>query len=133
MMAAVTLAAADDVTDALDAARAAYDAGNVSTALEELSYAQSLLQALRTDGLAGFFPPAPDGWTREISTEMGPAMAMTGGGTGAEATYRRDSDQFSITLLADSPMIMAMAPMLTNPMLATASGAFKRVNSRRGP
>lgn len=121
-LAAPNISVADDVTDALDAARSAYDSGNVTVALEELAYAQSLLQAMRTDGLVAFLPPAPDGWTREVSTEMGPAMAFAGGGTGAEASYSNGDDRFTITLLADSPMIMAMAPMLSNPMLAAASG-----------
>ncbi|MEV8465857.1 hypothetical protein AB0T83_03565 [Fluviibacterium sp. DFM31] len=117
-----TPALADDVTDTLDAARAAYDDGNITAAIEELAYAQSLLQAMRTDGLAAFLPEASEGWTREVSTEMSGALAFTGGGTGAEATYSNGDQSFSITLLADSPMMMAMAPMLANPMLATASG-----------
>ncbi len=115
-------AMADEVTDALDAARSAYDAGDVGGAMDELAYATGLLQAMRADGLAAFLPEAPEGWTREVSTEMAGAMAMMGGGTGVEATYSSPEQGFSISVMADSPMLMAMAPMMANPMMLSASG-----------
>ncbi|WP_172329982.1 hypothetical protein [Mangrovicoccus sp. HB161399] len=112
----------DEVTDAIDAARKAYDAGDAGAAMDELTYAMGLLQAMRADGLAAFLPPAPEGWTRETSTEMAGAMAMMGGGTGVEATYASPGATFSISVMADSPMLMAMSPMLANPMMLSSSG-----------
>lgn len=124
--------AADDVTDSLDAARAAYDAGDLTRALEELTYAQSLLQAKRTEGFTDFLPPAPEGWARAVSTDASGAMALMGGGAQAEATYTSEAGSFTLTIVADSPMVMAMAPMLSNPMLATAAGAkMHRIGDRR--
>ena len=47
----------------LDAARAAYEAGNIQDTLEELAYAQQLVREMKTAGLVDFLPDAPDGWT----------------------------------------------------------------------
>ncbi|QDY69713.1 hypothetical protein [Qingshengfaniella alkalisoli] len=113
---------ADEVTDTLDAIRKAYDEGNISKALEELSFAQAQMQAMKADSFAQFLPEAPEGWEREISTEMSGPMMFAGGGTGAEATYRKDDESFTISLMADSPLIGMMSGLLSNPMVAMASG-----------
>jgi len=124
-------AAADEVTDTLTSAIDAYESGDVQYALEELAYAQQLLQALRAEGLTGFLPPAPEGWTREIDTEMNAGLAMMGGGTGAEATYDGDGQRITVTLMADNPMVGAMAAMFSNPMLMAASGRITRVGRQK--
>lgn len=123
--AALVLAAlpaqADDVTDALQNAITAYQDGDIRYAMEELTYAQSLLNEMQAQGLAAFLPEAPEGWTRD--TESNAGGAMMGGGTTASATYSRDRDRFTITLTADSPMLAAMAGMFGNAAMLTASGA----------
>lgn len=125
-MAALSLIAvearADDILDALDAARGAYEEGHIGAALQELSIAEALLQQQKTEGLVAFLPDAPAGWTREIDTEMAAGLAMFGGGTGAEARYSSGSDSVSLMLLADSPMITSFAGMLSNPAILMASG-----------
>jgi hypothetical protein len=122
MLAAGTVRA-DEVTDTLQSALESYEAGDVAYALEELAYAQQLMMAMKADGLAAFLPPAPDGWTMEINTEMNAAMAMMGGGTGAEGRYTNGSDSFTITLTADSPMVGMFAGMFGNAAMLAAGGA----------
>lgn len=124
-------AAADDVTDTIESALEAYRDGDVQYAIEELSYAQQLLQGMKTDSLTAFLPEPPPGWTREIDTEMNAGLAMMGGGIGAEATYSDGSDSFTLTLLADSPMVMAMAGMLNNPTVMAAAGKMVRVGRQK--
>lgn len=112
---ALTLPAqADDITDALDSARQAYADGDVKYALEELDYARQLLSALNTEALTGFLPQAPDGWTRTVNTEINASLGMMGGGTGAEAEYSGPGDSFTVTIMADNPMVGAMAGVLAN-------------------
>lgn len=108
-----SVALADEVLETLDAARSAYEAGKMQDALEELAYAQQLLRERKTAGLTEFLPAPPDGWTREISTDMGAAMAMFGGGVGAEATYSSGNDTFSVLLMADNAMVQGFAGMLS--------------------
>lgn len=104
---------ADEVLETLDAARAAYEGGNIQDALEELAYAQQLMREMKTAGLTDFLPAAPAGWTREINTDMGAAMAMFGGGVGAEATYASGKDKFTVMLMADNAMVQGFAGMLS--------------------
>jgi hypothetical protein len=118
-LAAVLLAAwpvaADEFEEVLESALEAYRAGDVTIAREELTYAQQLLTGLRADALAGFLPDAQTGWTREeVDTSAGAmAMGMFGGGTAASATYRKGGEEFTLTLMADSPMVSGMAAMFS--------------------
>ena len=116
-------ARADEVTDTLQSAIESYEAGDVAYALEELTYAQQLMMAMKADGLAAFLPPAPDGWTMEANTDMNAAMAMMGGGTGAEGRYTNGTESFTITLTADSPMVGMFAGMFGNAAMLAAGGA----------
>lgn len=105
---------ADEISDTLQSALDAYEQGDAKYALEELDYARQLMLALKTDALVGFLPPAPDGWTREVNTEMNAGLAMMGGGTGAEATYQGAGQRVTITIMADNPMVGAMGGMIAN-------------------
>lgn len=114
-------AAADEVTDTIQSALDAYNEGDVAYATEELNFALQLLKEIRAGDLQSFLPEAQDGWTREIDTDAGAALGIVGG-TGASAEYVSGSDDFTITLMMDSPMIASMAAMFANPAMATASG-----------
>ncbi|MCZ7677136.1 MAG: hypothetical protein M5U35_16515 [Roseovarius sp.] len=105
---------ADDISDTLQNALDAYQDGDAQYALEELDYARQLLLALRTDALVEFLPAAPDGWSREVNTEMNAGLSMMGGGTGAEATYEGEGQRITITIMADNPMVGAMGGMIAN-------------------
>lgn len=105
---------ADEVTETIDSALKAYEAGDIQDALEELAYATQLIRQIKTTGLTDFLPPAPEGWTREIDTDMSAGMAMMGGGVGAEATYEGDGQKFTITMMADNPMVQGFAGMMAN-------------------
>lgn len=118
---AATAAQADEVSDALQSALQAYQDGDVQYALEELEYAKQLMSAMKTEELAGLLPEAPPGWSREISSEASAGLAMMGGGIGAEAKYSKSGERnVTVTVMADNPMVGAMAGMLGN---AAAMGA----------
>ncbi|MCV6596112.1 MAG: hypothetical protein OIF40_03380 [Mangrovicoccus sp.] len=125
-------AGADEITDALEATREAYEAGSIVEALQELSIAQALLQAQKTAGIVAFLPEAPDGWTREVDTDMAAGMMMFGGGTGAEARYIKGGEQIELTLMADSPMIGTFAGLMNNPaMLMASGGKLEKIGGQR--
>lgn len=115
-------AAADEVTDAISNALDAYQQGDVAYAMDELTFALQLLNEMKAGTLTGFLPAPLDGWTREVSDDMSTGLGMAGGGVGAEATYEKGSDRFTIMLMADNPMVAAMAGMLGNAAMMTASG-----------
>lgn len=73
---------ADDITDALDAARTAYADGDIQYAIEELDFARAKLLSLKTDALSAYLPEPPAGWTRTLNTDLNAGMSMMGGGVG---------------------------------------------------
>ncbi len=79
---AATTARADEVSDTLESALSAYNEGDIQYALEELEFAKQLIMALKTDALSAFLPEAPNGWAREVNSEMNSSLAFMGGGTG---------------------------------------------------
>ena len=121
-------AQADDITDALTAAIAAYEAGEIGDALDEMAYAEQLLQALQAEGLVAYLPEPLDGWTREVSDDTAAAMGFMGGGFLAEASYSGQGDSFSVTLMVDNPMVMQMGAMLGNRAMMAMMGEIVRVN-----
>jgi len=115
LLAATPPAMADEFTDVVQSALEAYADGDITVAREELDYAMQLLTAMKADSLATFLPEPREGWTREAAEAegAGPAMAMFGGGTAAAATYRRGAEEFTLTLLANSPMVSGIGAMVS--------------------
>ncbi|GGG78220.1 hypothetical protein GCM10011415_28980 [Salipiger pallidus] len=108
-------ASADEITETLQSAITAYEEGDVQYALDELDFARARLVELKTDALAGYLPEAPEGWTRDIDTDAGAAMAMMGGGVATEAAYTSpDGDVYSLQMFADNPMVASMSAIITN-------------------
>lgn len=131
--AAAQPATADEISDTIQSALEAYEAGDVQYAAEELAFAQQLLNEMQTAGLAEFLPPAPDGWTREINQDMTAGLAVMGGGVGAEATYKNadDTESFKITMMADNPMVAASAGMFGNAAVMASAGKMVRVGREK--
>jgi hypothetical protein len=114
--------AADEFTDTMDDALAAYRAGDYDAARDDLDYALKLLNDLKAAGLADFLPAAQPGWTRSEAADTAASLPfpMLGGGSTASASYTDGTDAFTVTLVANSPMISGMAAMLSG--LATMGG-----------
>jgi hypothetical protein len=121
-------ALADDITDALNAAIEAYEAGDLQDARAEIAYATQLLNDLQAEGLAGFLPAALPGWTREVSDEPATGLGFMGGGSAAEADYTGPGGSFTIMMVADNPMVGAMAGMLGNATVMATMGRIERIN-----
>ncbi|NNK77450.1 MAG: hypothetical protein HKP40_01935 [Litoreibacter sp.] len=124
-------ATADEVTDAISGAMTAYEEGDIAYATDELKFALQLLNEMKADTLVQFLPDALDGWSRELNTDMGAGLAMMGGGTGAAASYSNGSTEFTITLMADSPMVASMGSMLGNAAIMNAGGKMVRVGREK--
>ena len=129
-LAAITAwpAAADEFTDVVESGLAAYREGDVTAAREELEYAMKLLDEQKAEALSKLLPAAPAGWTREAAdTEgAGVAMAMFGGGTTAAASYRKGEAEFTLTLVANSPMVSGIAAMVSG-MSSMAGSETRRI------
>lgn len=123
--------AADPIEDALNAALQAYRAGDVAAAKEEADFAVSLLGQQKAQGLGAFLPQPFDGWTRTDGDAQAAGAAMFGGGLQASASYARADAAIEIQILADSPMVAAMAGMLATPAMMATLGEVRRVGKHR--
>jgi hypothetical protein len=113
---------ADDATDNIDAAKAAYEAGNYSEALTALDTANQFIRQKKAEEVVKLLPAAPKGWEAGEPETEAAATSILGGGVSARRTYTRGESNVSIKIQSDST-VMQYAAMLSNPMLLAASGA----------
>ncbi|OJY32308.1 MAG: hypothetical protein BGP11_02775 [Rhodobacterales bacterium 65-51] len=127
-----TPAFADEVTDALDAAKAAYEAGDLNGTAAQVIAAGKAVQALQSKRLQALLPEAPSSWTREVDAEAANGMAMMGmAGTLISARYSdADGNGFTLTLTADSPLVASMAGMLGNAQMMQMMGKVTKVGGQ---
>ena len=110
---ATGLARADEVTDQMDAARKAYETGELRTAIETLNFAVAKIQERMTANLVKLLPEPLDGWTAdEPESQSGGMAAMITGTTLTRRYAREDGAEITLSLMADSPLM----PMLTMAM-----------------
>lgn len=126
-------AAADEVTDALEAALEAWSGGDVATAKSETEWALAKIGEAEARGLAEHLPPAPEGWTRRDEDPQSLGAAMFGGGLMATASYSGpgDAGAATVTLAADSPMVAAMGAMFGNSAAMNSLGRTVRAGRHR--
>ena len=113
---------ADDTTDSIDAAKAAYEAGNYSEALTSLDTANQFIRQKKAEEVVKLLPAAPKDWEAGEPETEAAASALLGGGVTAKRTYTRGNSIVTVKVQSDST-VMQYAAMLSNPMLLAASGA----------
>lgn len=116
-------ASADEFTDTVEGALAAYRSGDLDGAAEDLEFATKLINEMKASSLGQYLPEAMAGWTKTETNDpegAGAAMAMFGGGAASAATYTRGADELTITLIAHSPMVSGIGAMVSG--LSTFAG-----------
>jgi len=120
---------ADDVSDSLTAALAAYDAGDLRTTTAQLAAATVAVSQKKTALLEAILPPVPEGWTREVNSDYSAGIAMMGGGTGTEASYSdANGNRISVNYTMDSPMLAMMIGMFASGQTMAMMGSTVDVN-----
>jgi hypothetical protein len=132
LAAAVVPAAADDILDSIDAARKAYQAGDLANAKQSLDLASQLIGQKNAESFATLLPAALPGWTAEKAQANAVGAAMFGGASAASRTYTNaKGDSVEVSITGDSAMVMQFGPMLNNPALAGAMGKLIRIGNQR--
>lgn len=120
-----SLAHADKVGDAIDKAKAFYDAGDLAKANARLQYAVGQIVKKLSARYAETFPAAPDGWTvsqRRRGANNG-ALFNRVGAILSKTYYSGDRRQrIRAQMIVDSPMLVAMTSTLGNPAMAQRMG-----------
>ena len=132
LMAIVSYAFADDVTDSINEALDAYNEGEYTVAVESLNYASQLINQKKGDALSALLPEPLDGWTAKSSQSKAVGAGMFGGGITAERKYVKGKNSISIELVADSPLLQGMMGLFSNPMYATSEGGkLEKINRQK--
>lgn len=122
----------DDITDALDQARKAYQAGDFAGAKQSTDLASQLIGQKNAEGFATLLPQPLSGWTAE-KAETSAVGNTVFGASQARRTYRNaKGDTVEVQITGDSAIVAQMAPILANPAIAGAMGKIIRVGSQRG-
>ena len=121
--------AADDVLDAIDKGRKAYQAGDLGTAKQSLDLASQLIGQKNAEAFGALMPKPLAGWTADdVQTTAVGSTAY--GASMATRTYRNAKDEsVEVQITGDSAAVAQLAPILTNPQIAGAMGKIVRVGS----
>jgi hypothetical protein len=124
-------ALADDITDAIDQARKAYQAGDLGGAKQSLDMASQLVGQKNAETFATLLPQALSGWTAE-KAETASIGAATFGATTASRRYTNGQGKnVEVQITGNSAMVVQFATLLANPMIAGAMGKLITVNGQR--
>ena len=107
---------ADQVTDQISKALAAYQNHQPRAALAALDAAANTLRQARADALKELLPPAPADWIADPAQTSAVSAAMLGGGITASRTYHLGDEQVEVQYTTDSPMLMQMATLVDSPL-----------------
>lgn len=124
--------ASDDVLNAIDQARKAYQAGDLGSAKQQLDLASQLIGQKNAEAFVALLPAPLPGWTAEKAQAQAVGQALFGGASTASRQYRDRSDHnVEVTITGDSAILAAMVPMLNNPMMAGAMGKIILIGGQR--
>jgi hypothetical protein len=119
-------ALADDVTDQLDAARKAYESGELRSAVDTLNFAIAKIQEQVTARLLQLLPGPLPGWQADAAqSESGGLAAMITGTNLSRRYYRPDGAEVYLSLMADSPLLPMLTMFLSSPFMMQADPGTK--------
>lgn len=123
--------AADDILDAIDAGRKAYQTGDLAGAKQSVDLASQLIGQKNAEGFATLLPAPLSGWTSDKAQTQ--ALGQVGfGASVASRTYTNaKGDSVEVQITGDSAMVMQFASVLTNPQIAGAMGKLVKVGNQR--
>ena len=122
---------ADDITEAMDQARKAYQAGDLANAKQSLDTASQLIGQKNAESFAALLPNALPGWKAEKPQTTAIGAVGFGASVASRSYQNAKGDNVEVQITGDSAMVTQMATMLANPQIAGAMGKIVRVGNQR--
>jgi hypothetical protein len=114
-------ALADEVTDQLDAARKAYDSGDLRGTVDILNFAVAKIKEQVTAQLLRLLPEPLPGWQADpAQSESAGIAAMITGTNLSRRYYRPDGAEVTLSVTADSPLLPMLTMFLSSPFMMQA-------------
>jgi hypothetical protein len=129
--AAIPALAADDILEAIEAARKAYQAGDMAGAKQSLDLASQLVGQKNAESLAALLPAALPGWKADKAETTSVGVTVFGV-TSASRRYTGPGDRdVEVRITGDSTLVVQFAQFLINPTIAGAMGKLIRVGDQQ--
>jgi hypothetical protein len=123
--------AADDVLDAIESARKAYQSGDLGGAKQSLDLASQLIGQKNAEAFAALLPAPLAGWKAD-RVQTAAVGAVGFGASTASRTYTNGKGQnVDVQITGDSAMVTQFATLLSNPQIAGVMGKIVRVGNQR--
>ncbi|MEM1138381.1 MAG: hypothetical protein AAGH45_00750 [Pseudomonadota bacterium] len=130
----VSAALADEVTEQIEEGLKAYKAGDFTLAKQYLETASQLINQKKAEKLPDLLPAPEKGWTvADIDDEAEASSTPLIGGITARRTYvsKDGTEDVTVEIAGDSPMLTQMAVVLMNPTLAGTLGKIRVIDKQR--
>ena len=123
--------AADDILDAIDAARKAYQAGDMAGAKQSLDLASQLVGQKNAERFAALLPAALPGWKAEKVETTSVGVTVFGVTSASRRYTGPDGRDVEVRITGDSTLVVQFAQFLINPTIAGAMGKLISVGDQR--
>jgi hypothetical protein len=131
ILAAFPAFAADEVIEAIDQARKAYQSGNLGEAKQSLDLASQLVGQKNAEGFAALLPNALPGWKAEKADATAAGSSVFGASVATRRYFNAKNDDVEVQITGDSAMLAPMAAVFANPQFAGAMGKITRIGNQR--
>ena len=115
-------ATADEVTNQINQALQSYGKHDLKAAASALDAAATLIRQMQTQAWKRLLPKPAAGWSAEKAEGSALSPAVFGGALTVSRKYRKGNAVVTVSIVANSPMVQAMAAFLTG-SLGTMLGA----------
>lgn len=123
--------AADDVLDAIEQARKAYQAGDMTSAKQSLDLASHLIGQKNAESFAALLPAALPGWKADKAETASAGVAVFGASSASRRYIGPDGHDVQVRIAGNSPLVIRFAQFLIDPAIAGAIGKVIRVGDQR--
>jgi len=131
-MVAAPALGADEVIEAIDQARKAYQGGDLASAKQSLDLASQLIGQKNADAFGKLLPAPLAGWKADRAQTAAVGNVGFGASTASRTYSNGKGENVEVQITGDSSMVMQFATLLSNPQIAGAMGKIVRVGSQRG-
>jgi hypothetical protein len=123
--------AADDILEAMDKARKAYQSGDLANAKQSLDLASQLIGQKNAEAFAALLPAPLAGWKADKAQTAAVGQVGFGASTASRTYTNPKGENVEVQITGDSAMVMQFAALLANPQIAGAMGKIVRVGNQR--
>jgi hypothetical protein len=123
--------AADDILDAIEQARKAYQSGDLGGAKQSLDLASQLIGQKNAESFAALLPAPLAGWKAEKAQTSAVGTVGFGASTASRTYTNAKNDTVEVQITGDSALVSQFATLLANPQIAGAMGKIVRVGKER--